>query len=88
MKSVRNVRMCYLYYAVSKYGSILLLHVIGFGILTNRQTLSEVPTGDRNTMKVIKVHLNGKTVGVLPAFDERDTLSNLHNEINDAFGLK
>ena len=79
--------MWYLYYAISKYGSIVLLHVIGFSILTNRQTLSEVPTDDKNTMKVIKVHLDGKTVGVLPAFDERDTLSNLRNEIREDFGL-
>jgi hypothetical protein len=38
-------------------------------------------------MKAIKVYLDGKTVGILPAFEEGVTLSELRNEIWEDFGL-
>jgi hypothetical protein len=39
-------------------------------------------------MKAIKIVFEGETVGVLPAFNEGDTLSNLRDEISDDLGLK
>ena len=39
-------------------------------------------------MKAIKIFLDGEAVGVLPAFNEGDTLSNLRDEILDDLGLE
>lgn len=38
-------------------------------------------------MKAIKVTKDGETVGILPNFDEKDTLSNLRDEIFEDLGL-
>ena len=79
--------MCYLYYAVSKYGKYTITARNRFWHSDKQASAFGSADSNRNIMKVVKVHLDGKTVGVLPAFDERDTLSNLRNGIKDDFGL-